>query len=590
VAHGDDFARGRQSAEPPGLELDDGTVVQLLYAQGRAPQVPAGARVSVRGVRSGGRVAVADGSTTVTSDVANAAPTGTTKRVAIVLFTFSNATTQPYTTDQARAVAFTSTGSVATYFAQSSWGGVAMTGDVFGWYAIPDTNTSCSYSAWASSANAAAAAAGVDLSGYDHVVYGFPATSACGWSGLGYLPGRTSWLNGPGGMSLRTMAHELGHNFGTHHASTLACTEGGVRVTLTASGSGCTSSEYGDPFTVMGASTRKPTAFSLANFGWLPGTSTATATVTGEYALTSVYGAYGAVQQLRIQRTTSTYLALELRQPASLFDTFALADPAVTGVSVRITGELTTRTQSQLLDMTPSTTSFADAPLGAGRTWIDPLTGIGLTTVSVSAGSAVVHVAFGSSPGSDTTAPTTPGNLRATALDASRVSLTWSASTDAVGVTGYRVSRDGVVVATVAATGTGFTDTGLAPVTGYAYQVVAVDAAGNASAPASASATTLAPTPVDTAPPSAPTDLTASVAKRKVTLAWRASTDDIGVTAYRVYRDGRLVGTVTVATAAFPTRFVDTLPGKVRSARYTVVALDGAGNASLPSAVVTVTV
>src|SRR5439155_5591024 len=60
---------------------------------------------------------------------------------------------------------------------------------------------------------------------------------------------------------------------------------------------------------------------------------------------------------------------------------------------------------------------------------------------------------------SDTQAPTAPGNLAATATSSSSVSLSWTASTDNVGVAGYRVSRNGTLVATV--TGTSRTDTGL---------------------------------------------------------------------------------------------------------------------------------
>ena len=61
------------------------------------------------------------------------------------------------------------------------------------------------------------------------------------------MPGKYSWLNGSGGMSLRVMAHELGHNVGTHHASSMSCTVSGVRVSLATNSSSCTSSEYGTP-------------------------------------------------------------------------------------------------------------------------------------------------------------------------------------------------------------------------------------------------------------------------------------------------------------------------------------------------------
>jgi alpha-mannosidase len=100
----------------------------------------------------------------------------------------------------------------------------------------------------------------------------------------------------------------------------------------------------------------------------------------------------------------------------------------------------------------------------------------------------------------DTTAPTVPTNLTAAASSSSQINLSWSAATDNVAVAGYRVSRNGSVIATTSATT--FNDTGLAPQTTYTYSVAAFDAAGNASAgSASASATTAAGTP----PPPPPT-------------------------------------------------------------------------------------
>jgi len=89
----------------------------------------------------------------------------------------------------------------------------------------------------------------------------------------------------------------------------------------------------------------------------------------------------------------------------------------------------------------------------------------------------------------DTTPPTTPTNFRTTATTLSSINLAWTASTDAVGVTGYQISRDGVVVASP--TGTTFSDTGLTYGTTYAYTVKAKDAAGNLSAAATLSASTL---------------------------------------------------------------------------------------------------
>lgn len=113
--------------------------------------------------------------------------------------------------------------------------------------------------------------------------------------------------------------------------------------------------------------------------------------------------------------------------------------------------------------------------------------GLGLGTNSFS----VTTTAGSGGGGGDTTAPSTPSNLAVTGVTSSSASLSWSASTDNVGVAGYRVYRNGTQVGTT--TGTSYTDTGLSASTKYAYTVAAYDAAGNVSAQsAGASATTSA--------------------------------------------------------------------------------------------------
>lgn len=90
---------------------------------------------------------------------------------------------------------------------------------------------------------------------------------------------------------------------------------------------------------------------------------------------------------------------------------------------------------------------------------------------------------------SDTEAPTTPTNLTATAVSSSQINLSWTASTDNIQVTGYRVFRDLVNIATT--TSTTYQDAGLTPSTSYDYTITAIDAAYNESAhTATSSATT----------------------------------------------------------------------------------------------------
>ncbi len=96
----------------------------------------------------------------------------------------------------------------------------------------------------------------------------------------------------------------------------------------------------------------------------------------------------------------------------------------------------------------------------------------------------------------DTQAPTAPGSVTAGSVSQTGATISWTASSDNVGVTGYRVKKNGSLVATV--TGTSHSLSGLTAATSYAISVTAVDAAGNESAGSSVSFTTLASTGGDT--------------------------------------------------------------------------------------------
>lgn len=87
--------------------------------------------------------------------------------------------------------------------------------------------------------------------------------------------------------------------------------------------------------------------------------------------------------------------------------------------------------------------------------------------------------------GGDTVAPSVPLNIVAIVNSSSEVSLSWTASTDGVGVAGYKIFRASPsATSTQIATSTSaaYKDTGLAPATLYVYTIAAYDAAGNVSA------------------------------------------------------------------------------------------------------------
>ncbi|HEX2570370.1 MAG TPA: lamin tail domain-containing protein [Polyangia bacterium] len=111
----------------------------------------------------------------------------------------------------------------------------------------------------------------------------------------------------------------------------------------------------------------------------------------------------------------------------------------------------------------------------------------------------VAWLATTSGPAPDTTPPSAPTNLVASAASTSQIDLTWTAATDNVGVASYNVYRslDGSNFAPyINVSDTGFADTGLAAATTYSYRVTALDNAGNESpASAVAAATTFAPPP-----------------------------------------------------------------------------------------------
>src|SRR5207253_5035875 len=174
---------------------------------------------------------------------------------------------------------------------------------------------------------------------------------------------------------------------------------------------------------------------------------------------------------------------------------------------------------------TRATTSCADSGLSAAATYSYSVSARD-GAENISAYTASVRVTTASV--ADTTAPSTPSGLTGAAAGSTGASLSWSASTDNVGVTGYIVRRNSVQVATPATTS--YTDTGLSAATTYSYSVSARDAAGNISAN-SASVSVTTASVADTTAPSTPTGLTAAAAgSTGASLSWSASTDNVGVT------------------------------------------------------------
>ena len=185
-------------------------------------------------------------------------------------------------------------------------------------------------------------------------------------------------------------------------------------------------------------------------------------------------------------------------------------------------------------------------------------------------------------PPPDTEAPTDPANLAASDITQTSLTLTWTASSDNVGVTGYDVYQNGTKINTTPVTVTTFNVTGLLQATSYSFFAKALDAAGNVSA----NSNTIHVTTPDVQAPTTPTGLTSSnITSISVTLNWTASTDNVGVTGYDIYRNSVKIN----ATAVTATSFNVTGLSQATSYSFFVRALDAAGNVSTNSNTINIT-
>jgi fibronectin type 3 domain-containing protein len=236
--------------------------------------------------------------------------------------------------------------------------------------------------------------------------------------------------------------------------------------------------------------------------------------------------------------------------------------PALTWGSVSGASTYDVYRGATLIGNTASTT-FTDSALAADGTYTYTVTSLdGLGNESApSLGKSVTY---------DTTPPAVPAQPSAASPTKSKPALNW---TSVSGAASYNVYRGGSLVGNTAVAS--FTDSALVADGSYDYTVTSLDALGNESA-ASAARTVV----YDTTPPSAPAVPSAtSPTKSKPALSWNSVG---GAATYNVYRGATLLGN-TAGTA-----FTDNALSSDGSHDYTVTALDGVGNESGPSPVLTV--
>ncbi|HEX8163642.1 MAG TPA: choice-of-anchor D domain-containing protein [Pyrinomonadaceae bacterium] len=303
--------------------------------------------------------------------------------------------------------------------------------------------------------------------------------------------------------------------------------------------------------------------------------------------------------------TTSNGVAVDVSWDAATDDTY------VFGYTVYRDGQPIHYVGYNVANPTLTVPTSASSPL---LTYHDANPGAGSHTYTVDAFDSAGNHSAQSAPATnavpDLTAPTVPSNLVATS-SGDTVTLSWTASFDDVGVADYVVTRTGGAgPATFTLTcGPTFncnastlsvTQTGLAAAT-YTYTVNAGDAAGNRSAQ-SAPISVVVAGAADVTPPTAPTNLVAdtrdvysgatapspALGSHDVKLTWAASTDNVAVTGYGVYRrrvtqldPARIVDAYTkIADLNAATLTFTDVNVAVGTYDYTVKAVDSAGNNS----------
>jgi chitodextrinase len=242
--------------------------------------------------------------------------------------------------------------------------------------------------------------------------------------------------------------------------------------------------------------------------------------------------------------------------------------------NVAVTGFTVYRNGAFLATAGGGATTWADTTVAGSTTYsysVDAFDAAGNHSARSTLASATTPAATDAQP------PTVPAGVAAQAGPVGEVDVTWSATTDNVGVTGYTVYRGGVLLATVSGSTLAYADKTAAGLTSYSYTVDAFDAAGNHSAQSVAGTVT---TP-DWTSPTVPAGLTATVMSAdEIDLAWSASTDNIGVSGYTVYRNGAAIATTPAGTLSYASTGLSHGP----TYTYTVDAYDAAGNHSAKSA------
>ena len=186
----------------------------------------------------------------------------------------------------------------------------------------------------------------------------------------------------------------------------------------------------------------------------------------------------------------------------------------------------------------------------------------------------------------DNEAPTAPGGVAVSSITDNSAVVSWTASTDNVGVAGYNIYLNDNKINALPVTELQFQLTGLAAETEYQVRIEAVDGAGNTSSSGSISFATEALQTSDNEAPTVPSGVAVSgITESTAVVSWTESTDNVGVAGYNIYLNDNKVNALPITELKFQ------LTGLTAETEYQVKveALDEAGNSSISNPVSFVT-